>query len=98
PSGAGAIVVRPGRRAGVLEATLRVPSVKELPALVARIRRVFDLDADVGTIASHLGRDPALAPLVARRPGLRTPGGWDGFEQAVRAVIGQQITVAGARA
>jgi AraC family transcriptional regulator of adaptative response / DNA-3-methyladenine glycosylase II len=66
--------------------------------VVARLRRLFDLDADVETIGRHLSSDKALAPLIARRPGLRTPGAWDGFELAVRAILGQQITVSGARA
>ena len=57
--------------------TIRFPSVKALPAIVARIRRVFDLGADIATIGSHLARDPRLAPLVARRPGLRAPGDWE---------------------
>ena len=57
--------------------TIRFPSVKALPAIVARIRRVFDLGADIATIGSHLARDPKLAPLIARRPGLRAPGDWD---------------------
>jgi AraC family transcriptional regulator of adaptative response / DNA-3-methyladenine glycosylase II len=57
--------------------TIRFPSVKALPAIVARVRRVFDLGADIATIDSHLARDPALAPLVSRRPGLRAPGDWD---------------------
>ena len=57
--------------------TIRFPSVKALPAIVARIRRVFDLGADIATIGSHLARDPKLAPLVARRPGLRAPGDWE---------------------
>jgi AraC family transcriptional regulator of adaptative response / DNA-3-methyladenine glycosylase II len=80
-----------------LAATIRFPSVRALPAIIARVRRVFDLDADVASIAAHLARDRRLAPLVARRPGLRVPGGWDGFELAVRAVLGQQVTVAAAR-
>jgi AraC family transcriptional regulator of adaptative response / DNA-3-methyladenine glycosylase II len=71
--------------------------VRALPAIVTRIRRVFDLGADVATIGAHLAQDPLLAPLIAERPGLRAPGGWDGFELAVRAVLGQQITVAAAR-
>ena len=58
--------------------TIRFPSVKALPAIVARVRRVFDLGADIATIDSHLARDPKLAPLIARRPGLRAPGDWDG--------------------
>jgi AraC family transcriptional regulator of adaptative response / DNA-3-methyladenine glycosylase II len=57
--------------------TIRFPSVKPLPAIVARIRRVFDLGADIATIGSHLARDPRLAPLIAQRPGLRAPGDWD---------------------
>lgn len=80
-----------------LAATIRFPDVKALPAIVARIRRVFDLGADVGLIGAHLAQDPVLAPLVAERPGLRAPGGWDGFELAVRAVLGQQVTVEAAR-
>jgi AraC family transcriptional regulator of adaptative response / DNA-3-methyladenine glycosylase II len=54
---------------------------------------VFDLAADPDTIGAHLSLDPLLAPLVAMRPGLRVPGAWDGFELAVRAIFGQQVTV-----
>jgi AraC family transcriptional regulator of adaptative response / DNA-3-methyladenine glycosylase II len=64
-----------------------------LPQIIARVRRVFDLAADPDTIGAHLALDPDLAPLVAARPGLRVPGAWDGFELAVRAIFGQQITV-----
>ncbi len=78
-------------------ATIRVPDVRALPRLVDRIRRVFDLGADVGAIGAHLARDRWLAPLVAERPGLRVPGGWDGFELAVRAVLGQQVTLEAGR-
>jgi AraC family transcriptional regulator of adaptative response / DNA-3-methyladenine glycosylase II len=81
-----------------LAATIRSPSVRSLPGIVARIRRVFDLGADVKAIGAHLARDPLLAPLVAAHPGLRAPGAWDAFELAVRAVLGQQVTVAAARA
>jgi AraC family transcriptional regulator of adaptative response / DNA-3-methyladenine glycosylase II len=80
-----------------LTATIRFPCVRALPGIVERIRRVFDLAADVATIGAHLAQDPLLAPLVAERPGLRAPGGWDGFELAVRAVLGQQISVDAAR-
>jgi AraC family transcriptional regulator of adaptative response / DNA-3-methyladenine glycosylase II len=76
---------------------IRFPDVRLLPAIVARVRCLFDLGADIETIDRHLSADPVLAPLVARRPGLRAPGGWDGFEIAVRAVLGQQITLAAAR-
>jgi AraC family transcriptional regulator of adaptative response / DNA-3-methyladenine glycosylase II len=57
--------------------TIRFPSVRALPVLVARVRRVFDLGADIATIGSHLARDPRLAPLIAKRPGLRAPGDWE---------------------
>ncbi|HEY7687776.1 MAG TPA: AlkA N-terminal domain-containing protein [Dongiaceae bacterium] len=77
--------------------TIRFPNVRALPAIVARVRRVFDLGADVATIGEHLAQDPLLAPLIAERPGLRAPGGWDGFELAVRAILGQQVTVQAAR-
>jgi AraC family transcriptional regulator of adaptative response / DNA-3-methyladenine glycosylase II len=80
-----------------LSVNIRFPDVRLLPAIVARVRRQFDLGADIETIDDHLSTDPVLAALVARRPGLRAPGGWDGFEIAVRAVLGQQISVAAAR-
>jgi AraC family transcriptional regulator of adaptative response / DNA-3-methyladenine glycosylase II len=80
-----------------LVATIRFPCVRALPVIVARIRRVFDLAADVGRIGGHLSRDPLLARLVERRPGLRAPGGLDEFELALRAVLGQQVTLAAAR-
>lgn len=68
-----------------------------LLSLVTHVRRLFDLDADPVAIAGTLRVDARLRPLVARRPGLRLPGGWDGFEIAVRAVLGQQVSVAAAR-
>lgn len=80
-----------------LVAAIRVPELGDLSAVVARVRALFDLDADVGTIEAHLARDPLLAPLVGRRSGLRVVGCWDGFELAVRAVLGQQVSVAAAR-
>jgi AraC family transcriptional regulator of adaptative response / DNA-3-methyladenine glycosylase II len=76
---------------------IRFPNVRALPAIVARVRRQFDIGADIETIDAHLSNDPLLAPLIAKRPGLRAPGGWDGFELAVRAILGQQISVAAAR-
>lgn len=80
-----------------LGVTIRFPNVRSLPAIVTRVRRLFDLGADIETIDAHLSRDPLLAPLVAQRPGLRAPGGWDGFELAVRAILGQQVSVTAAR-
>jgi AraC family transcriptional regulator of adaptative response / DNA-3-methyladenine glycosylase II len=80
-----------------LAVTIHFPNVRALPAIVNRVRRLFDVGADIETIDQHLSNDPQLAPWVARRPGLRAPGGWDGFELAVRAVLGQQVSVAAAR-
>jgi AraC family transcriptional regulator of adaptative response / DNA-3-methyladenine glycosylase II len=80
-----------------LNVTVRFPKISALPAIIARVRRVFDLAADPVSIGEHLAKDPALAPLVAARPGLRVPGAWDGFELAIRAILGQQITVVAAR-
>jgi AraC family transcriptional regulator of adaptative response / DNA-3-methyladenine glycosylase II len=73
-----------------------VANLRILPAIIARVRRVFDLAADPVAIGAHLSQDPILAPQVAARPGLRVPGAWDGFELAVRAILGQQITVVAA--
>ncbi|WP_439888242.1 DNA-3-methyladenine glycosylase family protein [Pseudomonas sp. MBLB4123] len=64
-----------------------------LPALVIRVRRMFDLDAEPLRIAAHFAADAQLGPLVARNPGLRLPTAFDPFEQAVRAIVGQQVTV-----
>jgi AraC family transcriptional regulator of adaptative response / DNA-3-methyladenine glycosylase II len=69
----------------------------DLPAMVARARRLFDLDADPVAIDAALSAHPAVAPLVARTPGLRVPGAADPHEMLVRAMVGQQISVAAAR-
>ena len=67
-----------------------------LPSVLARLRHLFDLSARPDLIAEALSRDGRLAAAVARRPGLRVPGAFDGFELAVRAILGQQVTVKGA--
>jgi AraC family transcriptional regulator of adaptative response / DNA-3-methyladenine glycosylase II len=99
---------RVGEQAGVLEVRrapdggpaleLRITAVEpaHLPAVIERARRVFDLGADPAVIREHLRRDPALRPWVDRCPALRVPGAWNGFELAMRAIIGQQISVAAA--
>jgi len=86
------ISVAPADRNRV-DVSVRFPDMAALPQIIARVRRVFDLAADPDMIGEHLSLDPVLAPLVAARPGLRVPGAWDGFELAVRAIFGQQITV-----
>ena len=91
----GSISIRPGV-GNALRARIRIPKLGALPTIIARLRRVFDLAADPLAISAHLAQDPVLAPLVAKRPGLRVPGAWDGFELAIRAVLGQQITVGAA--
>lgn len=89
----GVVEVRPARGESHLLATIWISDVSALAAIVARLRRLFDLDAGMLAIDAHLARDPRLAPLVQARPGLRVPGAWDGFELAVRAVLGQQVSV-----
>ncbi len=91
----GTVAVEPAG-GNALRATVRFPKLSALPAIIARLRRVFDLGADPVAIARHLAKDPTLKPLVKARPGLRVPGAWDGFELAIRAVLGQQITVTAA--
>jgi AraC family transcriptional regulator, regulatory protein of adaptative response / DNA-3-methyladenine glycosylase II len=88
----GVISVAPADKNRV-NVSVRFPDMAALPQIIARVRRVFDLAADPDTIGAHLSQDPLLAPLVAARPGLRVPGAWDGFELAIRAICGQQITV-----
>ncbi|GAA3116566.1 DNA-3-methyladenine glycosylase 2 [Planomonospora alba] len=81
---------------GHVRLDVRLGDTRHLARVVARCRRLLDLDADPVAISAALG-ETALGPLVEARPGLRVPGAWDGFELAVRAVVGQQISVAGAR-
>jgi AraC family transcriptional regulator, regulatory protein of adaptative response / DNA-3-methyladenine glycosylase II len=93
----GTVAVRPLPGTSQLLARIRVSRVAALPAVVGRIRRLLDLDSDARAIDAHLARDRDLAPLVRARPGLRVPGAWDHFEIAVRAILGQQVSVAAAR-
>ena len=74
----------------------RLDDLRDLTAAVARTRRLFDLDADPESVNATLSADAMLAPLVARRPGLRVPGHPDGAELVTRAIVGQQISVTGA--
>jgi len=78
-------------------ATLRLSDPRDLAPAVARLRRLLDLDADPAAVDGVLATDPALAPSVAAVPGIRLPGTVDPAETAVRAVLGQQISVAAAR-
>ena len=78
---------------GELRLDARLDSVGALPAVVRRARHLLDLDADPESISSHLGSDPKLRKAVVASPGLRVPGSFDGFELAVRAILGQQVSV-----
>jgi AraC family transcriptional regulator of adaptative response / DNA-3-methyladenine glycosylase II len=82
---------------GNVTCTLVLEDVADVQAAVQRTRRMLDLDSDPTAVDEHLCEDPLLAPLVARRPGLRAPGHVDGTELLARAVLGQQVSVAGAR-
>lgn len=92
----GTVEVRPAPRASCLLATIRTSRATAPAPIVNRLRRLFDVDADIGAIEKHLGRDRRLAACIAAQPGLRVPGAWDGFELAVRAILGQQVSVAAA--
>jgi AraC family transcriptional regulator of adaptative response / DNA-3-methyladenine glycosylase II len=73
-----------------------LPHWQELVHLVQRVRRIAGLDFDLEGAVAHLGDDRIVGPLIAAQPGLRPPGTWDAFETGVRAIVGQQVTVAGA--
>jgi len=97
PHARGVIELEPLANAGVVLLRLCLDDLRDLGPLVQRCRHLLDLDADPAAIGAILGADALLAPLVAARPGLRVPGAIDGFELAVRAILGQQISIAGAR-
>jgi AraC family transcriptional regulator of adaptative response / DNA-3-methyladenine glycosylase II len=95
PHGDGTVALTPGER--WVSATLQLADVRDLAPAVARCRRLFDLDADPDAVDATLSSDPALAAAVRAEPGVRVPRSVDGFEMAVRAIVGQQVSVAGAR-
>ncbi|WP_035857576.1 DNA-3-methyladenine glycosylase 2 family protein [Cryptosporangium arvum] len=95
PHGVGAVALTPA--AGYVRAELTLADLRDLGTAVHRCRRLLDLDADPVAVDSALATDPVLEGLVAAHPGLRVPGAVDGTELAVRAVLGQQVSVAAAR-
>ena len=95
PHGPAYVILTP--RLDGVEATFELADLRDLSTAVERCRRLFDLDADPVAVDGVLARTPTFQPLVAARPGLRVPAHVDGFELAVRAVVGQQVSVAGAR-
>ena len=92
----GILEVRHEALANSLEARVRFPEPVSLLPIVTRLRAMFDLAADPAPIAEHFRRDLLLGRLVEKYPGLRVPGAWDGFELAVRAILGQQVSVSAA--
>ena len=96
PHGDGLAELTP--RADHVECALRLAELRDLGAAVERCRALFDLDADPQAVDAVLGTDPVLGRLVADAPGRRVPGAADGAELAVRAIVGQQVSVAAARA
>ena len=89
----GTIQVRDQPDRGRLAMRVRLPKYDCLMQIVQRANRFFDLATDTLQIVRHLSRYPGLTEIVVAHPGLRVPGAWDGFEIAVRAVLGQQLTV-----
>ena len=88
----------PAADARAVDVTLRLTDLRDLTAAIGRCRALLDLDADPVAVDAHLATDPALAPLVARTPGVRLPGAVDPHDLALRVVLGQQISTARAAA
>lgn len=84
-------------RGRLVDVRLHLADARDEPAALQRLRHLLDLDTDVTPAEGTLRADPLIGPLVARRPGLRVPGVLDPFETAVRTVVGQQVSLAGAR-
>ncbi len=95
PRGTGTAVLRPAP--AQVAATLRLTDLRDLPVAVSRLRRLLDLDADPVAVDAALAADPHLAGTVGAAPGIRVPGTVDGAETVLRAVLGQQVSVAAAR-
>ncbi|HKN92807.1 MAG TPA: AlkA N-terminal domain-containing protein [Thermoleophilaceae bacterium] len=94
PHAPGIVELRPVE--GHIRATLHLDDLRDLGPAVQRCRRLFDLDSDPLAIAEHLASDPLIGSLVRAAPGRRVPGHVDAHEQAVRAVLGQQVSLGGA--
>jgi AraC family transcriptional regulator, regulatory protein of adaptative response / DNA-3-methyladenine glycosylase II len=95
--GTGVISVHPARSAHHLMLEVTLPDSRGLMRVVERVRRMFDLDANMEVIQRNLAADHRLAPLVEQLRGMRLPCAWDCFETAVRAIVGQQVSVKAAR-
>jgi AraC family transcriptional regulator, regulatory protein of adaptative response / DNA-3-methyladenine glycosylase II len=95
PNGPGVLSLAPA--AGYVDCELQLEDLRDLTAAVQRCRRLLDLDADPEAVTGYLSEDPVLGPLALANPGRRSPGHVDGSELALRAVLGQQVSVAAAR-
>jgi AraC family transcriptional regulator of adaptative response / DNA-3-methyladenine glycosylase II len=95
PGGPALVSMTPGD--GAVTCRVRLHDTRDLVTVVARVRRLLDLDADPAAVDDALGADPVLAPLISKRPGMRAPGSVDGYETAIRTIVGQQISLGGAR-
>ena len=95
-SSTGIITVSPATDGPALILDVRYGDPRALLSIVERVRRMFDIGADPSVIARELGSDPLLKRPLTAHPGIRTPGAWDPFELTVRAIVGQQISVAAA--
>jgi AraC family transcriptional regulator of adaptative response / DNA-3-methyladenine glycosylase II len=95
PNGPGILSLAPA--AGYVDCELQLEDLRDLTAAVQRCRRLLDLDADPEAVTGYLSADPVLGPLALANPGRRSPGHVDGSELALRAVLGQQVSVAAAR-
>ena len=95
PNGPGILSLAPA--AGYVDCELQLEDLRDLTAAVQRCRRLLDLDADPEAVTGYLSADPVLGPLALANPGRRSPGHVDGNELALRAVLGQQVSVAAAR-
>jgi AraC family transcriptional regulator of adaptative response / DNA-3-methyladenine glycosylase II len=94
----GPLVPSPAQRGpGYIDCELQLEDLRDLTAAVQRCRRLLDLDADPEAVTGYLSADPVLGPLARAHPGRRSPGQIDGSELALRAVLGQQVSVAAAR-
>jgi len=93
----GSFEVSPATGTNALQLAVQLPDQRQLMALVARVRRMFDLDANPLAIEQVLGRDAELAPLLQRYTGIRSPVHWSLYEAAVRGIVGQQISLPAAR-
>ncbi len=95
--GNGKITITHAEKGHALKLSVALPDSQDLMTVVERVRRMFDLDANMPQIHKVLSTDPLLAKIVKKLSGLRLPISWDPFESAVRAVVGQQISVKGSR-